>query len=616
MCGIAGIYKGGGIQDSSILKMVSELYHRGPDDESYSLDDQNFKGGMRRLSIVDVYGGSQPFTNELKTITVFYNGEIYNYKKLRKSLENDGVHFRTNCDGEVLVFLYEKYGLDFLQNLDGMFAIAIWDAFKRQLLLARDFPGEKPLYYSPLDDIGGVAFSSEINSLLSSGCISNDLDFQSIWDFPTFLWIPEPSTIYKNIKALMPGCGLLAGAGGLRHFEFKSKLQPPTYATSNQGEILSSTKKVVTDAVTSRMIGDVPMGAFLSGGLDSSIICAIASQKISNLKTFCVSFEDVEDPYHGYSDESMLASEFASDFDLSHTNLQVSADDFRDLLPMLLKSAGQPYAVSSGLGILAVAKAAQEKGIKVLLSGDGADEAFGGYSWYSSLDRVSYSCDTGEEIGQYKRFIDLPGALTDREKAIESYPQQFKAWALHYYASEDEKSKLFSSKISALSSIRYFSSENFQAPVDFLNFDRNFYFPNEMLTKVDRMTMAYSIEGRAPFASPEVQLFAKLLPWEVLVKGETLKWCLRKSFEGDLPEYVTKRKKHGFNVPIDYWLKNDWNDLLRHAFSADSALTKMGIINPSANDEMEAMLINYDVNGHVLFAFIMLNMWLEEFYES
>ena len=222
MCGIAGIFSKNGTEHRVVGKMVSRLIHRGPDSEGY-WDSDVYKAGMRRLSILDCEGGDQPLYDESGQVVLFYNGEIYNSPSIRDELEKDGVRFRTNSDGEVICHLYRKYGRGVFARLDGMFAVALWDKQRETLLLARDFPGEKPLYISELSN-GGIAFSSEIPSLLASGLVSREIDTQSLWDYPSFLWIPEPATIYKSIRAIMPGEGLEISSKGKIAFEFKSDI--------------------------------------------------------------------------------------------------------------------------------------------------------------------------------------------------------------------------------------------------------------------------------------------------------------------------------------------------------------------------------------------------------
>lgn len=608
MCGIAGILSKSGPKHATVEKMVTRLTHRGPDSEGY-WGSGIYRAGMRRLSILDVAGGDQPLYDETGHIVLFYNGEIYNSPLLRSELEKEGVHFRTHSDGEVICHLYRKYGRDLFAMLDGMFAAALWDNEKQVLLLARDFPGEKPLYVSDLPD-GGIAFASEIPSLLACGQVSRDLDIQSLWDYPSFLWVPEPATIYRSVRAILPGEGLEISSRGKVAFAFKDQIPVPDFPRTTDGEAISSVRQVVEQAVKSRLLSDVPVGAFLSGGLDSSIVCTLARRELNALHTFCVGFENVADPYHGYSDESSLAESYAAHLGTQHTTVRVSAQDFRDLLPRFMAAAGQPYAVSSGLGILAIARAAHSKGIKVLLSGDGADEAFGGYSWYPEIP-ASFSVRPAN--GDILRFLDKDGTVSEKIKRMASYSPQLRAWAWHYYASEREKASLFHEDIKAESSLRWFSDCKFEKPLDYLRHDRAFYFPNEMLSKVDRMTMAYSVEGRAPFAAPAVQKFAAQLPWEMLIRDGHLKWVLRQAFSTEMPPELISRPKHGFNVPIDHWLKGEWSDLFEETFSETSPLRRRGILGYGVSGYARKLLNDpRKLAGQVLFAFVILHLWMSE----
>jgi asparagine synthase (glutamine-hydrolysing) len=608
MCGIAGILSQSGPQRETVERMVARLIHRGPDSDGY-WGSACFQAGMRRLSIVDVAGGDQPLYDETGRVVLFYNGEIYNSPSLRVELERDGFRFRTHSDGEVICHLYRKFGRGLFERLDGMFAVALWDEEKQVLLLARDFPGEKPLYFSRLPD-GGVAFASEIPSLLACDQVSRELDTQALWDYPTFLWVPEPATIYRGIRALLPGEGIEISDRGLAAFSFKNRISAPGLPHASDEEAIASVREVVTQAIKSRLLSDVPVGAFLSSGLDSSIVCAVARSELADLQTFCVGFEDVADPYHGHSDESPLAESFSNHLGTRHTTVRVTSRDFRNLLPQFLKAAGQPYAVSSGLGILAIAREARSRGVKVLLSGDGADEAFGGYSWYPAIKK---SLSASPARGDVLRFLDRDGTLPERIERVAGYPPRLRAWAWHYYASEEEKASLFHPDIRAESSLRCFDGSRFDEPLDYLRNDRDFYFPNEMLSKVDRMTMAFSVEGRAPFAAPAVQRFAGRLPWETLVRDGELKWVLRRAFSGELPSDLVSRPKHGFNVPIDHWLQGEWNDLLQEVFAEQSPLRRSGIVSSGARDySLELLRDPRKVAGHVLFTFVMLHLWMSE----
>lgn len=614
MCGIAGYKSARDLAPGVVEAMVSALRHRGPDSSGY-YQDGNYHAGMCRLSINDVVGGDQPLYNADRSIALLYNGEIYNYRELRCELEAKGHIFKTRSDGEVICHLYQHYGEDLFERLDGMFAAALWIAPERKLLLARDLPGEKPLYYAQPRP-GELVFASEIAGLRQFPAIDLSLNRQALWDFPTFLWIPEPATVYSSIKALPRGHILVVEEQTSRLRPYRNRFNRDALVSSNERDVIAETRRVVEQAVTSRLLSDVPVGSFLSGGLDSSIVATIASRELDSLDTFSVGFEDVDDPYHGRSDESAAAAQTASRIGSRHHAVRVTAQTFRDELDTFCRHADQPFAVSSGFGILAVAKAARESGIKVLLSGDGADESFGGYSWYAYLNGAGRNGGRARDgIVSFQNF-GIP--LGDRLVTIDSMPAPTQAWAWHYYAHEEEKKKLFSSDFlegmaSSLGHFQGYRNGNPWAPVDFVAQDRDFYFPNEMLSKVDRMTMAYSVEGRVPFAAPSVLAHADKLSFRHFVGPDgTLKPVLRQAFADILPPDVVTRPKHGFNVPIDLWLKGDWADLVGETFSAGSALRNSGIVAPNAGEVARAMLQDRDrLNGHTVFCMIMLNRWLE-----
>lgn len=614
MCGICGI-KADELPPLEVLKRMAEaLRHRGPDEAGW-YRCSGYMAGMRRLSINDLTGGGQPLYNVDRSVVLFYNGEIYNSPQLRRELEAEGVTFRTCCDGEVLCHLYDREGEGLFARLDGMFACALWSVRERKLILARDLPGEKPLYYTRLGR-DGLAFASEIKSLLRLPGIDRELDMQALWDFPTFLWIPEPATAFQAIKSLPRGHLLVADAEGVRLRPYPNRFVPASDpAGLPQEEVVALVRREVTRAVHSRLLSDVPVGCFLSGGLDSSIVSTLAAQVLPSLSTFTIGFEDLADPYHGRSDESAQAEETARRLGSIHHTIRVTSRDFRGMLTDFCAHGDQPFAVSSGLGILAVARAARERGITVLLSGDGADEAFGGYSWYLHLRDLAgrRPAPAPDTPVSYQNF-GLP--LARRLDVLAGYDAPARAWAWHYYAAETEKASLFASGpfAGAASSLRHFQAfkNGPWEPLDYLRQDRAFYFPFEMLTKADRMTMGCSVEGRIPFAAPAVSALAAALPLELLVRGGELKWVLRRAFDAVLPPEVVSRPKHGFNVPIDHWLKNEWSDMLTAAFSPSSALCRRGLVAPGALDTARAMLADPQrLNGHTLFCYIMLDMWLD-----
>ena len=383
MCGIAGFKARSRVDERVLDQMVRALVHRGPDSEGF-YRDSDYQAGMRRLSIVDLAHGDQPLFGADGRVALLYNGEIYNYRELRRELEAKGHVFRTNSDGEVICHLYEHHGEDLFERLDGMFAAALWIAPERKLILARDLPGEKPLYYSEPSP-GEVVFASEIAALKFFPGLDFTINRQALWDFPTFLWIPEPATVYSSIKALPRGHILTVSDGKSRLRAYNNRFEPRRLLADR--DTVAETRRVVEGAIKSRLLSDVPVGSFLSGGLDSSIVATIAARELDRLDTFSVGFEDIEDPYHGRADETAAAAKTAAIIGSRHHAIHVTAQTFRDEFDTFCRHGDQPFAVSSSFGILAVAKAAREAGIKVLLSGDGADECFGGYSWYAYLDR-------------------------------------------------------------------------------------------------------------------------------------------------------------------------------------------------------------------------------------
>jgi asparagine synthase (glutamine-hydrolysing) len=617
MCGIAGYKLKRPVDETILREMVQSLYHRGPDFEGYYRSPP-YSAGMRRLSINDLITGDQPLYNESEQVVLMYNGEIYNSPELRLALEEKGHVFRTRSDGEVICHLYEEHKEDLFEWLDGMFAVALWDNQDRKLILARDIPGEKPLYYSLLSN-EEIVFASEIKSLAKFPGLDLSLNEQALWDFPTFLWVPEPITIYESISALPRRHLLVMDGRGVQIRPYRNKFNGQKIDQDDEA-VIQETRRVVTEAIRSRLLSDVPVGSFLSGGLDSSIVATVASEHLPELTTFCIAFEDVSDPYHGRADESAFAEHLAKRIGSKHSVIHVTSEDFRRDLPVFCRYGDQPFAVSSGLGILAIARAANQAGIKVLLSGDGADESFGGYSWYFHLDRRDLV--TGSSIpieeGSSVSFQNMGLDVEDRLKILYRYSPHQRAWAWHYYGSESEKAALFNREYfshihSSLQYFRDFKGNEEWTPEDFVRQDREFYFPYEMLRKVDRMGMAYSVEGRVPFAAPAVLAHADKLAFHHLIRDSEMKWVLKRAFADTLPEIILRRPKHGFNVPIDHWLRGEWSDLVREAFCADSALMKTGLLHDKSYDIAKRMLFDRErLNGHTIFCFIMLNLWLEQ----
>jgi asparagine synthase (glutamine-hydrolysing) len=360
----------------------------------------------------------------------------------------------------------------------------------------------------------------------------------------------------------------------------------------------------------------VPVGCCLSSGLDSSIVATIAARALPRLTTFTIGFDDVDDPYHGRASEACDARQYAEMLGTEHHTIHVTADTCRENLPAFARAGDQPFGVSSGLGILAMAEAARDAGIKVLLSGDGADECFGGYSWYLHLERLAAGEAALEADGDLS--LQSVAGLESALAAMSRYPSHKRAWALHYYASEADKQQLYSRDVvegsgvrSSLTHFARYKPEPRWDALDYVRQDRAFYFPNEMLRKLDRMTMARSVEGRAPFAAPSVLAHADKLEYPHMIRQGTLKWALRQAFADLLPRPVLERPKHGFNVPIDRWLRSCWADLVEETFAPGSALAGAGLIDRQSRGAAMALMADTSrLSGHTLFCFIMLNLWL------
>tara|TARA_E500000178_G_scaffold356482_1_gene434724 strand:+ start:5501 stop:7360 length:1860 start_codon:yes stop_codon:yes gene_type:complete len=615
MCGIAGYYINRKVDKQNILNMINSQRHRGPDGEGY-YSYKNFTGGMNRLSINGLSNGDQPLYNENKNIVVFYNGEIYNHLDLRKLLKNLGHHLKTNSDGEVIAHLYEEYGIDFLQYLDGMFALSLYDKKKNKLYLARDGIGEKPLYYQKISG-NEIAYASEIKALIRFKKIKTKLNYQSIWDFPTFSWIPEPYTIFENIYSLENGYFLEISEKGL----VSKKFFYDNYGKKLENKILGIYDEV-KNSINNRLISEVKVGSFLSGGIDSSIVATFASKKIRKLNTYTIGFKDTHDLYHGNSDESIQATEYAKILNTNHKTIMIDSFDFLEALDNFSYAGDQPFAVSSGLGILKISQQANQDGVKVLLSGDCADEIFGGYSWYKFLNRLTQNKNKLIKTKRNKRklsLLDVNYPIDERISSMRSNSSQQNALFLHYYATEDEKKFFINKDISkqCKTSVRYFyeyNNSNNWDKIDYIKNDRNFYLKNEMLCKLDRMTMANSVEGRVPFASKDLYHLSNHLKFDDLIENNNIKKILKEAFKMYLPKKILKRKKHGFNVPLDYWFKKDWKPLIMHTFSQDSKLYKDGIINKKNIDNFSKFYNSSNkINGHTYLSFVMLNKWMENY---
>ncbi|NPV29979.1 MAG: asparagine synthase (glutamine-hydrolyzing) [Firmicutes bacterium] len=571
MCGIAGFLGTNTTYSKQALKeMTSLLKHRGPDGEGFYFDD--FVAlGHRRLSIIDLEGGQQPITNEDGSVVTILNGEIYNYIELRQELLKKGHRFSTKTDTECLVHLYEEYGVDFLRFLRGMYALALWDKNLRKLVLARDRVGKKPLYYTVRN--GVLIFASELKALKKYPIVDTSISLQSIWDYLTFGFIPSPNTVYKKICKLPPGHLLVYdGKGGVKierywHVKFTPKL------SVSREEALEQLERSLEKAVCLRLRSDVPVASFLSGGIDSGLVTAIAAQNYPDrIKTFTIGFED------GDFDERNLARKVAERYSTDHHEFLVRPN-LEDDLGKIVAAYDEPFADSSAVPSWYVAREAA-KHVKVVLNGDGGDEAFCGYRRYLAAkffstisfsqsglikNTLNYIVDTMPEptaarslYGFFHRFL-RGVALNEVERYL--------AWTGDKL-NEADKSEMFLSNLvgSVNPSIRIvedtlnelsISGEKIGFLDRMLWLDMRLILPDDLLVKMDIATMTHSLEARSPFLDHELFEFAIRLPLNIKLPGRTTKPLLRSLAKRYLPHEVVTAPKKGFEVPLARWLKSD-----------------------------------------------------------
>ena len=590
--------------------MIETIEHRGPD-QTLVEEAPSYAFASCRLAINALEDGQQPLS--APGVTMVYNGEVYNHLALREELARVGIRVESPVDGAPIPYLYATRGLAGLGDLDGPFAIAIWDEGKRTLLLARDPLGEKPLYYRQLTG-GGIAFASETRSLIQLEGQATHLNLQALWDLPTFLWTPEPTTAFNEILAVPAGHALTFCEDKIEISAIPRSIcawQEPL----SDDEAMALCRELVEQSIETRAMSDVALGTFLSGGLDSSLVTLLLKSRGHKVeRCFSVRLPFFEDHQHGYVDEASQARELSDAIGIPLTVLELTQERARSMLPDFVHAADQPSAVSSGFGVLAVAEAARGFGIKVLLSGDCADEAFGGYSWYPYLGIPgSPPYRAGFEPSFQAHGIPLGDRL--RELTWVGGPQRALGW--HYYASEHAKKRVFSDWVSGQvePSVRLMSQwrpETDWTFRDFVDNDRDLYLSQEMLRKADRFAMSRSVEVRVPFAAPWLLDFARVLAPSQLVRGRTLKWLLREAFRDLLPEEIASRPKHGFNFPIAAWLRGPWRDLLESTFASGSRLADLGLIDSgSLRSAIELLDDNYRDHGHAVFSWVVLELWLE-----
>jgi len=624
MCGIAGIVQFGspdGELAARLQEMCDAMLHRGPDEEGSGIHD-GVALGMRRLSIIDLSGGSQPIYNEDRSILCVFNGEIYNYRELRQELEGLGHIFSTNSDTEVIVHGYEQFGDDFPARLNGMFAIALHDTRRKRLLLVRDHIGIKPLYYHHSSK--HLVFGSEIKVVLASGLVPRELDIDGLSQFIGWEYIPGTQTLFQGIKKLKPA-HLLAIELDRPAFSPREywDIPEPTGETHTAAEWEEIVDALLKTCVTRQLVSDVPLGAFLSGGVDSSLVAAAMGEA----KTFSIGFDD---PSYN---ELEWARKAAAHLKVNHTD-EILSPDILELFWRLLHFMDDPIGDFSIFPTYLVSALAR-KHVTVALSGDGGDELFGGYETYIANQRAA----------QYEMFPKVlrksiiepaltaigpqaakKGFINKARRFIEGagQPEELHHCRWRIFASEAIQSRLFTQQAQSRITTplnahitELFAKAGRRDPLDrCLYVDTKSYLCDNILTKVDRMSMAVSLESRVPYLDPELVSLAFNIPAQLKVSGNTTKVLLKKVAARHIPRECVYRPKEGFSIPIKHWLKTTLRPLMDELLSEQSIRQQGLFAWETVLQLKQEHLQGKENHSHLLWSLIMFQAWRQKWLEG
>ena len=620
MCGICGVvsfYPTTAVEEEVVRRMNQTLYHRGPDDEGYYQDAQASLA-MRRLSIIDLHTGKQPISNEVGTIWTVYNGEIYNFRQVRSQLEELGHTFRTQTDTEIIVHAYEEFGDACVTQFNGMFAIALWDSYQKKLLLARDRLGIKPLYYYEGHD--KLVFGSELKSLLAHPNVPRNIDLTALDLFLTLEYIPAPRTIFQDIYKLMPGHTLNLERGKVSVSQYWEVPYNPLHI--DNGQCAEHLETLIKDAVKIRLMSDVPLGAFLSGGIDSSTIVGYMSQLMAEpVQTFSIGFED--DTYN----ELSFANAVAKHFQTNH-HYEVLKPDIAVLAEQLVRHHDEPFADTSIIPTYLVSKLAGKE-VKVVLSGDGGDELFAGYDTYLAqrLDRYYGLLSGSLRRDFFPAFAKLLPPQPEKKGMINKIKRMIEGGALDpslqhtrwmTFLTPSDRMALYQpdlydsvgNQVSSFIFSNYFKkASRFDSLAQQQFVDIKTYLTDDILTKVDRMSMALSIEARVPLLDYRIVEFALNLPPHLKLNGSRTKVILRNAVKGLLPDIILNKPKQGFSIPMKQWLRDSLKELMLDLLSKES-VQRRGYFNPAVVSKwVEEHLRESANHSHRLWALMVLEMW-------
>ena len=624
MCGIVGLVRNDGkpIDEGLLARMNEAIRHRGPDEDGFYVNG-SVGLAMRRLAIIDLKSGQQPIHNRDRTAWIVFNGEIYNYLELREKLEKLGHTFYTNSDTEAIVHAYDQYGPDCPKHLRGMFAFAIWDERTQELFLARDRVGKKPLLYAEVN--GQLVFGSEFSAILLHPDVSKEIRPEAIDCYLSFMCVPAPLTAYRAIKKLEPGHSLRWRKGEVKterywQPDFSKKLD------ISEEEAGERAIEILRDAVKVRLMSEVPLGAFLSGGIDSSAVVALMSQESSEkVKTFSIGFEEQD------FSELQHAKRIAEHVGADHHEFIVRPDAV-EILPMLVEHYGEPYADSSAVPTYYVARETRRH-VTVALNGDGGDESFAGYERYiamgltekyrkvpaffreslikEAVNRIPTSPIRKSTVNSAKRLLEVVSKpRVNRYMHWMSVFNEGLKEPLYSDAFRQQTDRAFAASFLDT----WFKKANGNGPVDTLLLtDLMTYLPNDLLVKVDIATMAVSLEARSPFLDHHVIEFAASLPERLKLRRLTTKYLLKKVLRRLLPAENLDRRKMGFGVPIGHWFRGKMQPFLREVVLSDKALRR-GLFKPEVVKQLVEQHTRSERDySHQLWTLLMLELWFLRF---
>jgi asparagine synthase (glutamine-hydrolysing) len=624
VCGIAGQvrYDGKGVSEEMIGRMCAALEHRGPDSRGTHFED-GVGLGVQRLRVIDLVTGDQPIFNEDGSVAVVQNGEIYNYRELRSELERRGHRFATRSDTEVIVHLYEERGPACVESFHGMFALAIWDRRRRRLVLARDRPGKKPLFYS----LGNrtISFASELHALLEDAGVPRELDHQALDAYLAYRYVPSPMSAFRAVRKLAPGRVLVFDAGGAQVERYWRLDYGRKRAVDDEEELVEELGERLRRAVRRRMIADVPLGAFLSGGIDSAAVTAAMAEASSDpVKTFSIGF------HNDKLNELPLARRVARHFGTDHHE-QIVEPKAIEIIPRIVHHYGEPFADATAIPTFYLAEMARRH-VTVALNGDGGDEAFAGYPRYvanvaaSRLSRVprglrqalgaaAVRLPPSGRIDSWRSRLRRVGATIalDAPERYLAYMSDLRGLRRDRLYTDDYRALVGESVAPGLLHAAWRESSATSVLDRMLDVDVEHYLPDDLLTKVDIATMAFSLEGRSPLLDHELLEFAAELPPRLKIRGGRKKVALRRALRGWVPDEVLDAPKRGFEPPLAEWLRGELRGYACEILLDQTTRRRGQFRTEYVRELLDRHAQGIEDHAQGIWTLLMLELWQREF---